>query len=79
MPYFPLVSETGNARQGFLTDEQYCKLRDELPDYVKPLFVAAYFTGVPLGELLAWRREQVDWEQGFVTLQADETKNGHPQ
>jgi len=27
-----------NARQGFLTDEQYGKLRDALPDHLKPLF-----------------------------------------
>jgi integrase len=77
LPYFPIVSETGNARQGFLTDEQYSKLREALPDYVKPLFITAYFTGVRLGELLAWQWEQVDFEQGFVTLQADETKSGH--
>jgi integrase len=77
LPYFPIVSEAGNARQGFLTDEQYAALRDALPDYLRPLFVTAYFTGVRLSELLAWRWEQVDWEQGFVTLQANETKSGH--
>jgi integrase len=77
VPYFPLVSETGKARQGFLTDEQYAKLRDALLDDIKPLFVTAYCTGVRLGELLAWRWEQVDFEQGFVTLHADETKSGH--
>ncbi len=44
-----------NARQGFLTDQQYAKLRDVLPDYLRgPLFVVAYFTGVRLGEPLAW-------------------------
>ncbi len=77
VPYFPMSSEAGNARQGFLTDEQYVRLRDALPEDLRPLFVTAYFTGVRLGELLAWRWEQVDWEQGFVTLHADETKNGH--
>jgi len=76
IPYFPLVSEANNARQGFLTDEQYAKLRDVLPDYLKPLYVTAYFTGVRRGELLAWQSEQLDFEQGFVTLNADETKNG---
>ncbi len=50
-----MVSETDNARQGFLTDERYSKLRDTLPDYLKPLFVIAYFSGVRLGELLAWK------------------------
>jgi integrase len=76
IPYFPMVAET-NVRQGFLTDEQYAKLRDALPNYLKPLFVTAYFTGVRLGELLAIEWDQIDWEQGFITLRADETKSGH--
>lgn len=42
-----------NVRQGFLTDEQYLKLRDALPDGLKPLSVTAYFTRVRVGELLA--------------------------
>jgi integrase len=76
IPYFPMVKEE-NARQGFLTDEQYVTLRDALPDELKPLFVTAYFTGVRLGELLAWEWEQVDFEQGFITLRSEATKNGH--
>jgi integrase len=76
IPYFPMVREV-TARQGFLTDDQYSKLRDALPDDIKPLFVTAYFTGVRLGELLAWEWEQVDFEQGFVTLHAVETKSGY--
>lgn len=75
-PYFPLVNEDANARQGFLTDEQYGSLRDALPDYLKPLFVTAYFTGVRLGELLATchrlphahlhaRRSAVAWASGY--------------
>ena len=71
-----MVAET-NVRQGFLTDEQYTGLRDALPDYLRPLFVTAYFTGVRLGELLAVEWDQVDWEQGFITLHADETKSGY--
>lgn len=76
VPYFPMVKEE-NARQGFLTDEQYFKLRDALPDELKPLCITAYFTGVRLGELLAWKWDQVDFEQGFVTLRAEATKSGH--
>jgi len=75
IPYFPMVPET-NVRQGFLTDDQYEKLRDALPDYLKPLFIVGYFTGVRVGELLAIKWSQVDWEQGFITLNADETKGG---
>jgi len=76
LPYFPMVAET-NARQGFLTDEQYEKVRDSLPDYLRPLFVTGYFTGVRLGELLAIEWNQIDWGQGFITLNADETKSGY--
>jgi integrase len=76
VPYFPMVAET-NVRQGFLTDEQYELLRDALPDYLRPLFVTGYFTGVRLGELLAIRWDQVDWEQAFITLSSADTKTGH--
>lgn len=60
-----MVAET-HIRQGFLTDEQFELLRDALPDYLRPLFVTGNFTGVRLGELLAIRWNQVDWEQGFM-------------
>jgi integrase len=76
IPYFPMVAEA-NARQGFLTDAQYEMLRDNLPADLKPLFITSYFTGVRLGELLAWTWDQVDWEHGFVTLKAGETKAGY--
>jgi integrase len=76
IPYFPMVAET-NVRQGFLTDEEYAKLRDALPEYLRPLFVTAYFTGVRLGELLSIEWRQVDWEQGYITLESERTKSGH--
>jgi integrase len=76
VPWFPMNKED-NARQGFLEDDQYPKLRDALPDYLRQLFVTAYFTGVRVGELLAWRWEQIDLAQGFVTLRAEETKSRH--
>jgi len=71
-----MVAET-NVRQGFLTDEQYAKLRDALPEYLRPLFVTAYFAGVRLGELLSIEWRQVDWEQGFITLDSERTKSGY--
>jgi hypothetical protein len=73
---FPMVTET-SAGQGFLSDEQYDLLRDTLPDYLRPLFVTGYCTGVRLGELLAIRWDQVDWEQGFIMLSSADTNTGH--
>ena len=76
VPYFPIVAET-HVRQGFLSDNQYELLRDALPDYLRPLFITGFFTGVRLGELLAIRWDQVDWKQGFITLSSADTKTGH--
>jgi len=76
VPFFPMAKED-NARQGFMEDGEYAALRDALEDVgLKALFVTAYHTGMRRGELLAIRVEQVDLEQGFITLRASETKGG---
>jgi integrase-like protein len=41
VPHFPMVKEE-NVRSGFLRDEQYATLRNELPSDVRPLFVVGY-------------------------------------
>jgi integrase len=73
VPYFPMVKET-NIRQGFLSDEDYAKLRDALPAELKPLFVVAYATGARVGELLQVRWEQVDFEEEEIVIRRGETK-----
>ena len=74
VPYFPMVAET-NVRKGFLTDEQYSRLRDELPAELKALFVTAYITGIRRGEITAIQWPQVDFDAGLITLEKGETKN----
>ena len=73
VPYFPMVKE-GVVRKGFLSDEQYAALRDELPPELKALFVTAYITGIRKSELLAIQWPQVDLEARLITLERDETK-----
>lgn len=77
VPYFPIVAET-NIRKGFLTDEQYDALRDELPTELKGLFVTGYITGLRRGEITAIQWPQVDFEAGLITLDKGETKNDEP-
>jgi len=75
-PYFNLRKET-TVRQGFLADEIYPLLRDALTEpEIKLLFVAAYYTGIRKGELLAVRWDAVDLEAGFLDLAVGTTKNG---
>jgi integrase len=77
VPYFPIVAET-NIRKGFLSDEQYDALRDELPDELKALFITGYITGLRRGEITAIQWPQVDFEAGLITLDKGETKNDDP-
>jgi integrase len=73
-PYIRLLPEH-NVRKGFLDDRRYLKLRSELPDYLKPLFVIAYHLGNRLGELRRLRWDQVDLERSQIRLNPGETKN----
>jgi integrase len=75
VPRFPMVKEE-NIRKGFLRDDQYTALLNELPGEVRPLFVVGYETGIRLGELLAIRWAQVDFQSGIIALETGETKNG---
>ena len=73
VPYFPMVQEN-NVRQGFLTDEQYTKLRDALPEELRPLFVTAYMVGGRKSELLACEWDWVDFDKGEIAIPAHVTK-----
>jgi len=74
MPYVRLLPEN-NVRRGFLDDAQYLRLRNELPDYLRPLFVVAYHLGNRLGELRRMRRDQVGFKRNQIRLNPGETKN----
>jgi integrase len=65
-----------NVREGFLDDAGYLKLRDELPVYLKAVFVVGYHVGARLGELLGLRWGQVDFSNNQILLNPGTTKNG---
>jgi len=72
--YIPTLAEN-NVRAGFLSHENYVKLRNELLEDIRPLFVVGYHIGCRVGELLALRWEQVDLKAGRITLDPGTTKN----
>src|SRR5260370_29012586 len=43
-PYFPMLKES-NVRKGFFTPAQFTKLRDAMPEHLRPLITFLYFTG----------------------------------
>lgn len=62
------------ARLGFLDYESYAKLRDAMPDHLKPVVIMGFYTGMRQGEILKLRPEQIDFREGEIRL--DETKDG---
>lgn len=74
VPRFPMFTEN-NVRKGFLEQKDFAKMRDALPEDLRPLFVVAYSVGCRLTELLNLRWDQVNLKDGTITLYAGETKN----
>ena len=73
-PHIPMLEEN-NVRKGFLEYDTYVRLRDELPEEIRPLFVVGYYTGARAGELRPLRWAQVDLAARCITLEPGTTKN----
>lgn len=73
VPFLRALPEP-EARKGFIEQEQYERLKREMPDHIRGLLVLGYHTGMRKGELLALRWDQVDWDAGLIRLDAGQTK-----
>ena len=71
--HIPMLPEI-NTRVGFLDDEGYLCLRQELPDYLRPVFIVAYHVGNRLGELRQLEWPQVDFKNSMILLRPATTK-----
>ncbi len=74
VPYIQMLKEA-NVRSGFLEYDGYVALRNELPWYIRPLFVVAYHVGGRRGELTSVQWSRVDFKSGQIRLLGTETKN----
>lgn len=70
----PKLTEN-NVRTGFFTQEEFEAMRDNLPDYLRPVISFAYFTACRRGEILNLQWTQVDWGARMVRLEPGTTKN----
>jgi integrase len=75
IPAFPIVDESYNVRQGFLTFDGYGKVLAALQVSLKPLFVCAFHVSSRKGELRNLLWSQVDLEDGMIVLEPSDTKN----
>jgi integrase len=65
-----------NVRDRVLTPEEFQRMVNSSPDYLKPVLVCAYHTGMRRGEILGLTWDRVDMKTGFIRLREIDTKTG---
>ena len=77
VPHIPQLKEH-NIRSGFFEHEDFLALRGVLPDYSQVTASLAYYSGMRMGEICSLQWRQVDWTEGKLYLQAQDTKTSTP-
>jgi integrase len=63
-----------NIRYRILTAEEFHRMLDASPDYLKPILQCAYNTAMRRGEILGLTWDKVDLKAGFIRLKDTDTK-----
>ena len=71
-----VLKKGSNARKRTLTIEEYLKLLDTAQDYLKPIIIFAFNTGMRRGEILNLKWSNIDRKAGVVRLKEGDTKEG---
>src|SRR5439155_25393466 len=63
-----------NVRDEILEAAQFDALQQYSPDYLRPINLVAYQTGMRRGEILELTWDKIDEKKGFIRLSARDTK-----
>ena len=77
VPHIPQLKEY-NIRSGFFEHEDFLALRGALPDYAQVAATLAYYSGMRMGEVCSLQWRQINWTEGKLFLQAQDTKTNTP-
>lgn len=78
MPHFPMTSEAGNTRKGFLKPDGFVKLRNAMPENLHPLVTFLYTTGCRIGAAKKIIWDWADLQEGVIELPENVVKNDDP-
>lgn len=67
-----------NARDRILSPDEYARLLAHCSDHVRPVVRLGYFTAMRRGEILGLTWGQIDLKEGFIKLEAWDTKTEDP-
>ena len=62
----------------YIPDQEFWNIYKHLPDYLKPVILVAYLTGMRRGEILELEWDRVNLFKGYVDLTPDDTKTEEP-
>jgi integrase len=65
-----------NTRDRVLTPEEFARMLEVSPNYLKPVLQCAYHTGMRKGEILGLTWDRVDLKAEFIRLKGVDTKIG---
>jgi integrase len=62
----------------YIPDQEFREIHKHLHEYLKPVILVAYMTGMRRGEILELKWDRVNLSQGYVDLTPEDTKTDEP-
>jgi integrase len=75
-PHMPRLKE--GKRSGFFELDEFLPLRGALPDYAQVPVTLAYHNGMRMGEVFSLEWRQVNWQDGKISLETEDTETDEP-